>query len=472
MGVAEDVTARGPITGAPAIDARRKLYNDLEQNIIDSTATVRGRSSGTTDPVTGNTPASTITPKPSTGQVSLESLGRESDFMAKELIAKAEKAKSDLEDKLMRDVGPDTKVDPTPFYDSINEILNNPTRHDAKVVAHAKKLRNEFQANMPFVLDAQGNPIKNNAGEFIREDPSFSATSQNRTGVGKDIKKRQQSPGGGGKKLDVSDKAYTGLTAALDETAQKSGVPDFAATKAATKQNMDDIRAAKNVTKAKTETGAGMALFGGQNQRSLEQFDPYLRQVPDTLAPIMANALELKLRGEGNAGKISPAPETFSPKRVHEEWAQPDADFRRAYSGGIPEVEANLNDVARVALADANRHGKRSAPGQAGSTIGASGLFVGLPALLGGAAGWAHSPGHAIMGALGAPVMAGAVNYGIGKLMTNPNVARALVNPQASIAAAIRRAGTGVVTEGAWQDEGNETKRRLEQADFRRVMGM
>jgi hypothetical protein len=436
MGIAEDLTARGIFSGGPAIRARRALYEGMEQAVIDASAKVRGRNTGVSQPARGN--------------ITKESLGRETDFMATDALAKAKQKISDIEDQLEADIGKGTPIDPAPFYAVMDNIINDPDTA-VELVSHAKQMVRKFEAEMPRTEPATG------IGPPYLENPSYGRVRGHRSRVGSQIDKETSLP----IDLGIQKQARGGMSEALDQTAIAQGVPDFAAKQKEVSELHKDVDKIEPATTAATEGAAGNILFNARDKKSLEQFAPYAKHVPETLGPIMANALELNLRG-GNAGILKPIPESFEPTLLERNWKSTDEDFRTEYSGKDPDVKKTLDDAAILAEAERVRPGKRATPGNKGSTIGASSAVTQLlPSLLGGAAGAFVSPGTAIAGALASPALA-VGNYLTGRALTSPRIAEALVNPTTRLRDSIRLALEGATAEGGYQNRQMEQDREAQ----------
>jgi hypothetical protein len=464
MGLLEDVTGRGYLSGGPAQDTRRQQYEGMEAVAKDATDRLRGGPAG--------------------GQISKESIGVKTGDMAKKALAeietKIDKMQSDLEQR----VGSGTSVDPSAIEKGIKEILD--ANIDEEIKDQARFTLKKFQRNYPkpqnitvktpattkTILTPAGPQVVNiPAGTKTisttapgTDQPSYGAVKTHRSRLGRNMHK--------GQPMDKEVKAatYKGETEAMKETAKKQGVPEdeFDEIQSETERMSRQEEAIEPVLAPNlTERGRHEKLFSSSNKKSLDQLAPYAEHTPTELSETMADSLELRLRGESNAGLPAPQPDTFDPRRVETEWAGTDQAFKDAYSRGNPSIQNELDDLALIARKDAQRP-TRTRPGAGGNTLGASIPFIGTGGAAGAGLGALATGGSIpsmLAGAVITPSVASALNYTLGKALTNPRFVESVINPRyLSPETALPQMLGGIPAHVGYQKQGEaDEARRLEE---------
>ena len=146
---------------------------------------------------------------------------------------------------------------------------------------------------------------------------------------------------------------------------------------------------------------------------------------------------------------------------VLKNWRDMDEEFKIAYSGGDPITRKLLDDIASVSEAEIVRPGKRTVPGKPGNTMGATAELM-RPALYGGLIGAGGGYGvdnslGALAGVLGGavvtPALASGATRAVGGLLTDPRIARGIVDPTYSKLGAIQHGIGGVTASAAIREQ-------------------
>ena len=426
VGLLEDVSGRGALSGRPAVKARRAQYTGIEEAKREAANRVRGGSA--------------------TGPISELTIGRENVFMGKQAQQKIKARVSQIEEQLKADVGASTPMVYDDLFNEMEDIALNPDV-DAEIKDHARTIMRKYARNVKTTQPVTG------VGPPHVEPPTFGQVQGFRSRLGKTLHK--------GQPLDVGTRkrAYGATTEEMRQAAEAQGVTDFPARQSETERLSRLQEAVQPTAEATTAKGAYESVFGGPGKSDVEQFTPYTEFTPGTLAPIMANALELKLRG-GQAGRAV-NPESADMNLVLKNWRDMDEEFKNAYTKGDPITRKLLDDIATTAQAETVRPGKRTVPGATGSTIGAS-MELGRPAFWGslalgggGAAvdSWTGALPGAFAGAVITPALAYAAKRGLSGVMTDPNLTRGLVDPTYSLPGAAQHAVGGVTAEAAIREQ-------------------
>ena len=163
-------------------------------------------------------------------------------------------------------------------------------------------------------------------------------------------------------------------------------------------------------------------LFTGTAAQNLDRLRALREHAPDQLRQILADQFEAKMRGQG-AG-LSPNAETFTATKTGPQWWKGlPHETRQATAPGMTQVDAGA--LAAAMRSDARRP-TRTAPGAGGNTLGLGSIFgnvgnAGTSAL----AALAGGPVAGLATAVGIPAAA----YMTGRMFTNPNFVRRVVNP-------------------------------------------
>jgi hypothetical protein len=469
----QDFTGGAVVSGQPALRARAQLYTGLEQALINQFETVRGRGSGTVDPATGKVSASSITPEPSTGQITRESIGAETAGASQKGIKTAEDFIKRVQQDLENDVGASTSADPTAFFDRMDTLMTKV--HDEGLRDQIRGIIDDFKRNMPPRIDpATGQPLIDPVtGDPVLTDPSYNAVKGRRSEVGNTLTHQNQPI-----KKGFSKEGYKGMTEVMKDTAESQGVPAsrFDTVEAQTKGKYEDIKQMRKAAEAPDSGAAYGKVFSGTGKQSVEPTEPLARNNPDDLARILANRLDLGIRGPGRAGVSEPKPEEFDIHGPRKGFTEVDPDYRATLTGDIPEVNQAMEDVALLAAADAQRAGKRTLPG--GSRGVAPNVSLPLSSILGGAAGLAHGDVLTGLYGLGVGGVGGALaNYALGRTMTNPNIVRSLVEAPRTLPGILKDAirpslaVKGMAAEGAYNNlESDWQRQRAEQEAAGRIL--
>ena len=431
MGLLEDLTGRGTLSGKPALEARRQQYEGLEEGMKEAAARVRSSQGG---------------PRDATGPISDLTIGRENVFMGQKAQKIIKDRVSAIENQLVADAGKSTPVTSGDLFDEMESIVLDPDV-DAEIKDHARAVMKRFARNVKVTQPKSG------VGPPHVEPPTFGGVSGFRSRLGQALHKGQPLDTG------TSKRAYAATTREMKEAAEGRGVTDFDIRQAETKRLSDQQRAVKPTAEATTAKGAYESVFGGPRRSDVEQFTPYTEHTPETLAPIMANALELKLRG-GSAG-LPTNPESLDLNNVIKNWKYADEEFKLAYTGGDPDTRTLLDNIANVSEAELVRPGKRTTPGKSGNTMGATAELM-RPAAYGGLIG--AGGGFGVDNSLGAlagvlagatltPAAAYAATRGLGGMLTDPRIARGIVNPTYSKAGIAQHAAGGAAADAAWREQ-------------------
>lgn len=416
----EDLTGRGVVSGKVAQESRRGQYAALEAGVQDVAEQVRGR--------------------PARGHFTGEDLGVDSDRMARDAQATIDQKITTLQNDLEQQVGSLTPTDPTFFENRLNSLIANRGVGE-HIKDDARQLLRELKRNYPTrnikVLDpATGNMVD----VTIEEPPAYGAVKDVRSDLGRSLDAQ-----GRPLKKSVMARGYKGLTEGMREAAVHKGVPADQFDEIQ-KRTRDLYRQANHVEKItgvspdpekpsrpRSERAAYNAVFGGQDKRSIDQLTPFVEHTPDQLKDLLADSLELRLRGESNAGLPQPEPETFDISAPRKEWKNAPTSFKETYTQGDPNKQAQLDNITKIAGADETRSGARTVPGKKGSTMGATAQVLSGPAI-GAVLGQLHGGdlSSLLTGAVVAPALAIGTNAIASRYMTNPNTARRILNPQPS----------------------------------------
>jgi hypothetical protein len=253
----------------------------------------------------------------------------------------------------------------------------------------------------------------------------------------------------------VQDRAYGGLTNDMTEAAAMQGVnpAEFAAKQAETTGLYKDVGGLEKLAgKTASDTNVFQNTVGERNAPS-SQLEPLMKHSPDETLKLLADDLELRLRG-GSAGKQI-NPDLFRPE-VFDRWRSLPADRKALLARNNPDVIRRMNDLADVGTMELSRGGKRTRPGVSGSTIGATANYA-----------W-----PAVLAALTKKAGVGIATLGLPKaasmFLTSPGVTRVLADPQLGIATLLARAvggggagvGSGYYGDAAAQRAERERKAR------------
>ena len=128
------------------------------------------------------------------------------------------------------------------------------------------------------------------------------------------------------------------------------------------------------------KTGQGnaySAMMSGGGRHNADQIAALAEHAPTQTNRLMADELELKLRGQRNAGG-PPSPEGIAPQRgTAPNWFSSLPDQTREIMSGVPPNQfdqTRLNALLQIMDADARRP-SRTIPGAGGNTLGLGGIF-------------------------------------------------------------------------------------------------
>ena len=205
--------------------------------------------------------------------------------------------------------------------------------------------------------------------------------------------------------------------------------PEFDAAQAEYSKLAEQRKLLNPVADQTNEGAAYSQVFGQGGNKNLNLQQALDQNTPDpALGKLLADNLELKLRGPRSAGSPLPDAETIDPKRALTWWSGLPNETKAMYAPPGSTSRAKLDALTNV-YADELRRPTRTLPGAGGNTLGAPATLYQNPALLAGigAAGFegGGGPGATLAGA--SPIVAARV---ISSALTNPNFVRSVANPR------------------------------------------
>jgi hypothetical protein len=443
-GLLEDLLGRGILSGDPAITARRQQYEGLEAGVQDAVARTRSPTSG---------------PMRATEKITAETIGNKASDAAVRGSQIATDRIKGYSDRIRNLIGEETSVDIGDIETKLEEIASSKVRGD-NVRAEAAAMLRELRAHHPPQTVTTTSPTGSTLTNPLpnTQQPAYGQVFDIRREIGKEI------PGKPTIGEEIGDITYGGLTKSMGETAKKQGMTDWEAHQEQIKQEADDRRAMNKIAGVKggkkggtkREKEAFNELFSGSKRGGVEHLDPYQRHVPNDIAEILADKLELELRGETNAGMPVPVPETFPVHNLEQNWSKRSDEYKDVFSQNDATVRGQLDRAARIAQKEETRPGRRTVPGKTGSTIGATQQILN-PMVLGGIA-------HGKIGMALAPIMSATGAHTLGKLLTNPKYVTDLVrNAPPSIANLLSKAVHGAAGAGVVLARDQAAKARAEE---------
>lgn len=409
----EDLTARAPFSGQKIVDTRRKQVEGIENLTTDATNRIRGG--------------------PADQKISTETVGQKTDEMATRAHA-AIQAKLEAEaDALADKVGRDTPVTPEFMEQHLTDIISDPKK-TADARRQASDLRDHLRENYPIKPGKDVTPEQQPLTGMTNQ-PTYNATKDARGEVGYTFDKSGRRIG-----KNVTGEAYKGMTEDMKAAAARQGVSEeeFMNSQEQQKALLRDREEVERVTgekgqgKGRTGTQAHNTVFSGAGKNATTQLAPYKLHTPDELAEVLADKLELSLRGESNAGLPNPNADTFTLGGVQQGWKNRDEGYKSTYSGDNPSVRGALDDAAILEEAELSRTGRYSAPGKATNRGGGAVSRQGIPMFLGGLglAGGGYSMYQKPL-ATTLALMGGAAGTELAsRAMTSPRVIDYVANPK------------------------------------------
>jgi len=434
-GFLEDSTAGIPLAGKPAYDMRRAQREAMDQNVINAASDVRG------GPYQGP-------------GISEANIGQDVIDAAKQAFEttkyKGDATLNPIYDQAGRNLPVDQTQELTtlegikrgeqPGYGrkGVQEIINrtNDTRLDPlnppKVVdpgleallqtrlaqeqARLQNARTSGQAGTAQAnIDAISQQIAANRGSTFQE------VVDQRSRVGDQVEGLPaiDQP----TQLDIKD----AKTETLKNAAQLAGVPPaaFDAANAEYGRLAGQREILKPVAKNTNQGSAYTQVFGGSGKDNLTLQKALNENTPDpTMANILANNLELKMRGPGAAGSQTPDPEAVNPSAGLKFWQGLDDSIKSQIAPMGSAVRAKLDNLMTVYGSELRRP-TRTLPGKGGNTMGGPLALLALMSGVGVGGGIVGGGTGTGLGAL-APV---AGTYLLSKALTNPNFTRMVANP-------------------------------------------
>jgi hypothetical protein len=455
-GLVEDILGRGVVSGGPPMAARKQQYAGTEAAIQDAVARTRGTNQ---------------TPIPATEKITPETIGNKASDAAVKGVQRAhgdiEKYSKEIENL----IGKQTSVDVGDIDIKLEDIVNDTTKGN-NVRAEAQFLLDQLRAHYPpqstITTSPTGSTLTNPLPNT--RQPNYGQVFDVRRNIGTDVQGNKRDIG-----QEMEDITYKGLTEAMGETAKKQGMTDWEVKQAKIKQAADDRRDMNKIAgeekggspKPKQEKEAFNTLFSGAKKGGVRHLDAYERNVPDDIAEILADKLELELRGDVNAGLPAPRPETFDMDAIGRNWSARSDEYKDVFSQNDAAVRAQLDRVAKLAEKEQVRPGRRTVPGKTGSTIGATQQMLN-PAILGTLATGKFA------GALLGPILSAGGSYGLGRLMTNPAFVRELANKTGmSLSSILSKAVSGGLAGANIlnRDEGKARRAEEEQSKYEEHYG-
>ena len=391
-GLIEDYMARAPIVGAPSLKARADQYRGIEEGTKLAAEKVRGG--------------------PSTGQITTRTTGIKADVMAQKADEAIQKEIDRVQNELMTDIGAATPVQTRNAEATLLGIIRAPSGVSQRSKDHAAAVLSDLRREYPV------QPAPGTVGPPSPE-PSYGAVKEWRQDFGKEIR-----PGDRPLKKGVQKRAYGGITEDMQETARRQGVRDFDVQQAETERLYRQKDVVEPHLKAKAETAAHDALFGGTKKKNTEQLLPYDEHTSQELSDILGDAIELRYRGASAGRPIDPA--NFDIKKLPE-WLSNDPDFQEFVTRKNIDAQDLLTNLANVAQKDIGRPGTYSVPGRSGSAGTAAAISMPGLATSGSLIGGLASGNWK---AAAVPPATALANYLLSKGVSTDAAARAILQPQ------------------------------------------
>ena len=383
----EDVTGR-TIFSQDAARAREQQFRGMETGVQQAAEGARGG--------------------PATGPITRETIGTEAGTAISKaqdkVTARIKQIQTDLENK----VGATSPVGLQNTVRELDDIILNPKQYDTGTIQQARDLRGQILSNMQRPAGAGSKRTRISAGTA-----GYGATRKTRSKLGR-MADRNQRP----LEKAVQDRAYGGLTQDMKEAAARQGVDpeDFAHAQTETTRLYNQQSELEKLPGTKGEATTHQKTVGGTDT-SVQHLAPLVEHTPDEALKLLADDLELRLRGSTAGGPVRP--DLFEPKNL-ERWRSMSPDRKALLAKNNPDVIQQMDNLADVATMETTRSGRRTRPGTTGSTMGVS-MNYAIP----GAVGLAKSLAAGI-GTLGIP-------KAVGMLVTSPRFARSLADPQGTI---------------------------------------
>jgi len=439
-GLVEDYLSRAPITGQPSLATRRAQYEGIESGVQLAAEDVRGAPSG--------------------GQISPRTIGVKADAMADTANQNIRSRIGAIQDQLEADVGSDTPLRTGAAEAEMQGIINNPDI-DEEIKDHARDVLDNIRRNYKLPETGVGPP----------EPPTYGQVKGRRSRVGESLPKGQRLDAG------VRKQAYKGMTEDMAEGAESQGVTDFPERQAETSRLYGQQEAIEPHLRAKGETAAHNALFGGSRRKDIDQLMPYDEHAAAELGDILADAIELRYRGGSAGGPVRP--ENFDIKKLPE-WAANDPEFKAFTTRNNIDAQTLLDNLAEVAQQDVGRRGRYSVPtagASASSGTAANASPINNLASIFGAlgAGGALASGQGMMTAAAAPLISSAANYLLSKGASSDKIARSILQPKSrSLPSIMTDALKGATVTEGWNSSAREEearRKRIKEETIRAVGG-
>ncbi len=435
-GVLEDATAGIPFGGGPAYAARRSQYEALDASVRDVANAQRGG--------------------PPTSEISKDAVGQQVRGAADTANATARAAQDAVYNPIKARAGADVPIDQTIQLDQMDTIRRgsqpfarppvqqvlddtNASRLDTQGPLGAKvvdpQLETQLQAQLAraqanLAAAQPGSALARAAQASINQTmdaiaanrgQTFQEVIDHRSRVGRRIEGQQ--PLDQAQTIDVKN----AMTGSLERRAVATGTPaeDFQAANDEYGRIADQrgiFKKLRNEQKT-TPDAAYNKLSNSDVLNALKE------HVPDALAQIMANALELKARGRA-AGAQIPDPESATPRQTSTWWNALSDTQKDLFAGPVGTATRDRMDATVSTMEADARRPTRTLPGAGGTTLGAPMTLFGSGAVLGGLGHILGGGGGSLTGlaaALGPTVAAQT----IGRAFTDPRVVRGIVNPDA-----------------------------------------
>ncbi len=344
LGAMEDRLARDVGPGKKVLETRREQFGGYDRAKQDVTEKIRGR--------------------PSNAPITKDTIGDRIIAMMGNAETTIHQKMSDIQEALEKQAGSLSPTDAMQIDQVLTDLMK---KRDTTPVINDQAKRMRALVRRKYELD-----IDPNSMDVPTPTMPYGAAKKIRTDTGKLLRNEDTHP-------DVNAPAYEALTDMMRETANAGGPLDFDVEQQAynklrrqeaqvQKHRGTSTSASTDIAEAAPEAQAYNRLLGGANKGSVRQLAPYERHTPKPLNEVLADALELDLRGP-NAGR-SIDPERVDPKAMTTDWTDKSDRWKNRVTKNNPTHKRMIDDIATVSAAEASRAGKRAVPTATGSTLG------------------------------------------------------------------------------------------------------
>jgi hypothetical protein len=341
LGAIEDRLARDVGPGKKVLETRREQFGGYDRAKQDVTEKIRGRPSG--GPITKDT----------IGDRLIAMMGDAETTIAQKM--------SKLQEDLEQQAGSLSPTDAMKIERVLSDLVSKRATSPA-LNEQAARLRDMIRKKyevvgltgpqLPTMPYGATKDIRSELGSQLRDE---------------DLMRKVEAP------------AYEALTDMMRDTANAGGPLDFDVEQQAynklrrqeaqvQKHRGTSTSASTDIAEAAPEAQAYNRVLGGQNKGSIRQLAPYERHTPRQLNEVLADSLELELRGP-NAGRPVD-PERVDPKAMATDWTDKSDRWKNRVTKNDPTHRRMIDDIATVSAAEASRAGKRAVPSATGSTLG------------------------------------------------------------------------------------------------------